>query len=197
MMETIKMRDKKWFDEDDFTPEHDAMMFELMRDWREYINSLQLSYNDEPLFIGDGELEGEPSLHGKFGGTVVYPDAIADLGVYLYHPGYLRRMCYIRDKMVEAIEDERYRCSKCHVITYKDKKCWINQRYNFIFEIKPQVHSFGSVLRQLKIYEERGSYNTVWVKPVVILVTNDRRYDEFFKDQHIYVVHPGDISRGE
>lgn len=142
---------KRWFDDEDFTPEHDEMMLDLMENWRVYLNvALRKAGFDEVEIYGT--IECEIGL-GEY--PTVYPDAIS------------------RDA-------EAKRQNREH-----------SERVMAIFEIKPKVHSFGSTLRQIKLYEQKARVGRM---AFPILITNDDRYDRHFVDQGVQVIHPADFQ---
>ena len=151
-------KDKRWFDEEDFTPEHDEMMLDLMETWRNYLelySPTDIKEYDTFKFVGEPCLEGYPP---------VYPDGII------------------------------YRIREVGHVTP-----------HIVFEIKPKINSFGAILRQLRIYEERvNSLTRVdygqrftyradesrgYTVPV-LLITKDHRYDDQFRRQGIMVEGP-------
>lgn len=64
-----------------------------------------------------------------------------------------------------------------------------------VFEVKPRIGSFGSLIRQLRLYKDRIDSNG-WLldsdrfyNPLVCVITNDDRYDETLQEQGFPVIH--------
>lgn len=192
--------EKRWFDDEDFTPKHDELMIWLMENWKVAVRYMLNQENDslnkefdieENKFLGEPEIKGYPS---------VYPDAIVSFNLSKHHDGAL----------IKVVDDENrkiiFKCPICsntstsdfsrnesefqkaknfqHTYTWLENyKCKKENSIDVLFEIKPKINSFGSVLRQIKIYQTRGYKK-------VILITNDNRFDKFFNEQNITVFHP-------
>lgn len=196
----------RWFDQADFTPEHDKMMLWLMKKWKAVVLTVAAPLvgipNDRSIELS-GHFRGEPILNGY---PPVFPDGIATGRLTYDH----------RDRPIRRVEDYRgayWRCGYPHCpetcTTPHDaatvsqgselfwRYCCRGPRLIAILEIKPRIDSFGSVLRQLNLYRARCcdrktnpslySENTTLLP---ILITPDRRYDEAFREQGVNVVHP-------
>lgn len=207
-------KSKRWFDEDDFTPQHDSIMISVMEGWKQYLSNLYgQKYGAERLNL-DGKLFGEPELKGF---PPVYPDAVAICDLRIGHSlelselevvrrdwnSYQRRALY--HKAPEFPDDCKVWC-KCLCGGYLDDEfiCHKERKYA-ILEIKPKIESFGATLRQLKIYEDRKDQIRSWLDGFIIgsridvdiiLVTKDHRYDALFAEQSILIADPAEFKKG-
>lgn len=173
--------EKRWFDDEDFTPEHDLMMEWLFNNYKSIIRQRippmhmqshryknHSRYKNhriqiDPKKIDDIYLRMEPGYQGY---PTVYPDADC-LGTFTDLKGEI-------DENGEIYKRDNF-----------------NLFYWFIFEIKTKITSFGSVLRQLQIYRSRivREYDQDLIS-MIFLITDDERFDELFRNQMIEIIHP-------
>lgn len=188
---------KNWIDQQDFTPEHDKLMCALLDNWK----VLAMSRKPEAWVTKvDGKIIGEPSLEGY---PPVFPDAIASGTFYGEHSETPLLYGHHKDPdayYAHAREWFTIHCGVCEhqletdkkwyskdelrefVSTYKQRDCY-GGYFKIVFEIKPEIKSFGEVLRQLNLYKERAEPSDIF------LITPDERFDSQFEGQNIRVVH--------
>ena len=70
--------------------------------------------------------------------------------------------------------------------------------FKIVYEIKPEIDSLGSVMRQLQLYRERADlkHYTLGDRGQVVLITPDDRFDESFRAQGFVVMHQRCLDNG-
>jgi hypothetical protein len=172
---------KRFFDDEDFTSEHDSINIWAIQNWKEIIKFIGKGINNI-----EGKYEAEPVLEGY---PPIFPDGII-IGKCWGEKEYDDNRCNnckrsSRD-CSESIESRRKECERLSLAEY----------FVIIIEIKPNIESFGKVLRQMNLYRERvrnrkhldgyGRDRRI----ITVLISNDNRYDDVFRSQGIVVYHP-------
>ena len=217
----------RWFDQSDFTPEHDKIFLELMDEesLKYWINIILSRKKLDMCEIKIINISGEPALSG-------YPDVFPDIII----TGKLV-MNHMNDNIISKIDESgyptiNYKCSKCKreanirydkyttqidtpeeknkyeiwkKLHYREDMRWNNEcpcdSIKILIEIKPKIDSIGSILRQIKIYQQRMKDYSEDIK-IYTLFTTDKsidknKYLELIKlllSQNIIFIHMnGDI----
>ena len=162
----------RWFDQADFTSEHDRLFERLLVAWK------RLVPKPLPGVTIVGEIRGEPSLAGY---PPIYPDAIA----------YGHFECDHRDAGIDWKANGGL-CLQCRAFVREFPRTEMCRAGDFkvVFEIKPKIDSLGSVMRQLQMYRDRAELKIYNGLGHVILITSDSRFDDSFENQGFIVVHP-------
>ena len=206
-------RTDRFFDDGDFTSEHDAMDIALVvGGWVEIVEQL---FGVDEITWYEGAYNAEPPLEGY---PTVYPDAIiTKLKQITDHKGVPVRTK--RDGVYSGSYSVECSVCRCWMDSESMPQHWDDIKYSddgysekkkqreaewvaglasrlvekpcvkampaVCVEIKPEVDSFGKVLRQLNIYRSRMDSESR-----IVLVTHDTRYDEPFKKQRVDIYHP-------
>lgn len=92
----IKMaKEKRWFDDEDFTPEHDKLMIEIMTNGPKYLHEYVPEYITAESLKVQWSIKGEPCLEGY---PPIYPDAIVCL---LLHNKYYDKLVIEHTYVIE------------------------------------------------------------------------------------------------
>ena len=194
----------RFFDDGDFTADHDAInAWVMLGGWKKIAAAIYPEYTD---FLG--EYRGEPPLEGY---PTVYPDGLVTFIKALVD--------HRQDDLVVTkpfrLDDSsptgcaRTKCPHCARIGYLTEEQtseWELGRTGFrwnspckvqlaplCIEIKGAIPTFGDVLRQMNIYRARlASTGTL-----MVLVTPERQHDAVFVNQKVFVIHPADLGYEE
>jgi hypothetical protein len=158
------MKEKRWFDDEDFTPEHDRLMIDLMTNYKEI---LERAFLKESSIEDRWEIFGEPSLDGY---PPIYPDAIIQL--------------------IRTIEDP----NDCGLVFSPHYQfiIEIKPKIDSFGSVLRQIQMYRDRIKNLP-YLTKFSRSMFPGRSVMVLFTPDTRFDSLFQQQKIEVIHPKEV----